>query len=184
MMAEVVVFVDDAVRGQLPDICVKDGVPARGRLRVVHEVNRSNRLGILWLLVFAGPPGWLVLLLLAARNDGEQLAVELPYSDEAYERLRGTRRSRNVAVFVGVFGAVGLLLLTAWAQLGTGGFALILGAVVGALIAIGVAEDRLARATVDVQLDASRRWVTLRRVHPTFAAAYAEREQARTRQHH
>jgi hypothetical protein len=50
----------------LPDICSKDVVPAQGRLRVVKEINRSNHLGILWLLVFARPLGWFVLLVRAA----------------------------------------------------------------------------------------------------------------------
>jgi hypothetical protein len=52
----------------LPDICSKDVVPAQGRLRVVKEINRSNHLGILWLLVFARPLGWFVLLVLAATS--------------------------------------------------------------------------------------------------------------------
>jgi hypothetical protein len=36
-MAEVTVFVDDAVLGRLPDICALDGVPASGRLRVTID---------------------------------------------------------------------------------------------------------------------------------------------------
>ena len=47
-MSEATVFVDDAVRGTLPDICAKDGVPATGRFRMTTEVGRSNRIGRLW----------------------------------------------------------------------------------------------------------------------------------------
>jgi hypothetical protein len=77
-MADVTVFVDDAVRGRLPDICAKDGVPASGRLRVTQEIGRSNRLGILWLLLLAGPLGWIGLFILASRGSAEELAVALP----------------------------------------------------------------------------------------------------------
>jgi hypothetical protein len=170
-MAEVTVFVDEAVMGRLPDICAKDGVPASGRLRVIQEIGRSNRLGILWLLVLVGPIGWIALLFLASRDAGERLAVELPYSDSAYERIVGARKLRSGALLVGVLGVGALLLLAAWAHLGRTGALLIVALVIPAMVAAVVAEWRLQRATVEVALDASRRWVTLRGVHPAFVAA-------------
>jgi hypothetical protein len=179
-MAEVTVFVDDAVRGRLPDICVKDGVPARGRLRITEEIGRSNRLGILWLLFFAGPPGWLVLLvLLAGHSSGEHLDVELPYSDAACERFVRARRLRTMAVLVGSLGGISLFLVTVWAGLELAGFTLMLGTIGVAMILLFIADIRMGRGSVGVRLDASRRWVTLRGVHPAFAAACAASEQQR-----
>ncbi|MGH8998598.1 MAG: hypothetical protein ACRDY7_04335 [Acidimicrobiia bacterium] len=52
-MAHVTVFVDDAVRGRLPAVCVKDGTPAQGRLAVSQTIGDGTRLG-----VAAVPPGW------------------------------------------------------------------------------------------------------------------------------
>jgi hypothetical protein len=180
-MAEVTVFVDDAVRGRLPDICAKDGVPAAGRLRIIEEIGRSNRIGILWLLVFLGPPGWLVIfLLIGSSSSGEHLSVEIPYSDGAYERFASARRLKNTALVAGALGGIFLLLLTAWAGLGLSGLALVLGVALVAFVGIIVGETQLGRASVGVRLDASRRWVTLRRVHPAFVSACAEQERQRT----
>ena len=170
-MAEVTVFVDEAVRGWLPDICAKDGVPARGRLRVTEEIGRSNRLGILWLLLLAGPLGWIVLLFVASRSSSEELAVELPYSDTAYERLVHVRRRRTLALAIGALGGIGLLTVSTRAQLGLAGIMLTLGFVGAAMVVVLTADYRLGKASVGVRLDASRRWVTLRGVHPAFAAA-------------
>ena len=176
-MNDVTVFVDDAVRGTLPNICAKDGVPASGRLRITTEIGRSNRIGILWLLVFAGPLGWLLLFYLVTRDKGEQLAVQVPYSDEAYERYVSARwkrtRALTAAVGVGLF----LLVLTLWAHLGGAGLLLTFVSVTFALVSAAVADWRMQRASVGVSLDASRRWATLRDVHPTFAAACRDQEQ-------
>jgi hypothetical protein len=174
---DVTVFVDDAVRGRLPDICVKDGVPTRGRTRVTEEIGRSNRLGVLWLLVLAGPIGWLALLFLLSRDSGEYLTVELPYSDGAHARLTAAYRLRTVARRVAVFGGLGLLAVTLLAHLQAAGFALIILTVGAGAIAMVVADYRIGRVLVAVRLDASRRWVALRNVHPAFAAACAALEE-------
>jgi hypothetical protein len=179
-MAEVTVFVDDAVRGRLPDICAKDGVPARSRLRIIEEIGRSNRIGILWLLLFLGPPGWIIFLFLGSSSSGEHLSVEIPYSDAAYERFASARRLKNTALVAGALGGIFLLFLTAWAGLGLSGLVLVLGVTLGALVGIIVGEFQLGRASVGVRLDASRRWVTLRGVHPAFVSACAEQERQRT----
>ncbi len=167
-------FVDDAVLGLLPPVCTKKGTPTGSRLRVVEEVGRSNRLGILWLLVLAGPLGWLVLLALASRDTGERLAVELPLSDAAYAELGAARSLRNRALACGVAVTLALLLLTGWAQLGTAGLVLVIGAGLATVVGTMVGEWRLGRASVGVSLDASRRWVTLDGVHPGFAGACRE----------
>jgi hypothetical protein len=179
-MAEVTVFVDDAVTGRLPDICAKDGVFASGRFRIVEEIGQSNRLGILWLLLLVGPIGWIVLLFLVARDSGEHLAVELPYSDAAYGRFAAARRLRTGGLAVCLLGTVTLLVLSAWAHLGAAGGVLTLALLIPAVVAMGVAGWRVHGASVDVGLDASRRWVTLRRVHPAFAAACQEQMRDRS----
>ena len=170
-MAEVTVFVDDAVLGRLPRVCAKRGTPTGSSLRAVQEVGRSNRLGILWLLALAGPLGWLVLLVLSSRDGGEHLAVELPLSDGAYDDLRAARRLRTGALLLGTATTVGLLVLTAWAQLGPLGALLVGAAALVTFAAAMVGEWRVGRASVGIALDASRRWVTLNGVHPGFVDA-------------
>ena len=178
-MAEVTVFVDDAVLGLLPRVCSKRGTPTGSRLRTVEEVGRSNRLGVLWLLVLAGPLGWIALLFLASRDAGEHLAVEVPLSDEAYDELAAAERLRRLAVVGGIGAVVALLLLGSWAQLQATGVVLLAGAVVVTLVAVLVAERRIDRASIGVSLDASRRWVTLSGVHPAFVAACREQQAER-----
>src|SRR3954452_16807702 len=170
-MAEVTVFVDDAVRGTLPNVCAKDGVTATGRFRVTKEVGRSNRLGILWLLALVGSLGWLVLVYLLARDSGEWLDVQLPYSDEAYERFVAARRLRRSALVVAVAAGLPLLFVAAWAHLGAAGGLIALVVIVASLIVAVVADLRMERALVRVSLDASRRWVSLSGAHPAFADA-------------
>jgi len=173
-MADVSVFVDDAVLGRLPDVCARDGVAATTRFRIVQEIGRSNRLGILWLLVFAGPIGWIALLFLSTRDSGEHLAVELPYSEAAYGRFVQARRRRNTAAIVGVSVIVGLLVFTAQAHLGGAGLMLTLAALVTTVALVARASWEMGRESIGVDLDGSRRWVTLRGVHPAFAAACQE----------
>lgn len=170
-MAEVTVFVDDAVRGTLPDVCAKDGVPATGRFRVTKEVGRSNRMGILWLLVLVGPLGWLALAYILFRDTGERLDVQLPYSDEALERFAAARRLRTRAIGAAILGGMTLLLVAMWAHLGAPGLLIAFVATVASLVVAVVADMRMEQGSVHVSLDASRRWVTLRGVHPAFAAA-------------
>ncbi len=170
-MADVTVFVDDAVLGRLPGVCARDGVPTTDRMRISEEVGRDNRLGILWLLFLVGPMGWIVLIFVVPRSSGEHLVVELPYSEAAHNRIVEGRRLRNTGLFMGFAVTIGLLFLTAWARLGSLGAMLIVATVA---VAAGVALRgmwRIAMASVNVELDASRRWVTLRGVHPAFAAA-------------
>lgn len=173
-MAEVTVFVDDAVLGRLPQVCTKRGTSTGSRLRVVEEVGRSNRLGTLWLLALAGPLGWLVLLVLGSRDSGEHLAVEIPLSDAAYAELVAARRLRNWALACGLVLTVALLALTGWAQLGPSGLVLAGATGLATVVVTFVAEARIGRASVGVALDASRRWVTLDGVHPAFATACRE----------
>ena len=74
-MATVSVFVDDAVRGRLPHICVETGLPADGKL--VVEQSRGG-IGFAWLLIFLGPIGWIALVVVAVLARRETLAVRAP----------------------------------------------------------------------------------------------------------
>jgi len=185
-MAHVAVFVDDAVRGTLPGVCVKDGVATADQMVVRDEVGDRAVLGLAWLLLLAGPLGWLGLLIMSTARSGrgEVLTVQVPMSEQAYQRLLAGRRLRRRAVLVGVLG--GLLALVAltssnrttgdafqWRALGL----IAALAVVGAILTLFIADHRLRNATVQVDLDASRRWVTLSRVHPAFVAACQAYEQ-------
>jgi len=51
----VTVFVDDAVRGALPKVCVRDGTPTADALRRREDVGDRAGLGVAWLLLLAGP---------------------------------------------------------------------------------------------------------------------------------
>lgn len=175
-MSAAQVFIDDAVRGRLPDVCVKAGGSAGGsKLTIRQEIGRSNRLGILWLLAFAGPFGWILLLFLAGRDHGEQLTVTLPWSEAAYEHLRAVKRART-QMLIGLFAAAAALLVVgAYTQVGAlliaGAVLLVVGAVAGV-----VGESRVDKAGVNLDLDASRRWLTIRGVHPDFVEACAAHE--------
>ena len=170
-MASATVFVDDAVLGRLPGICAQDGVATTSRFRIVEEIGGSARLGILWLLVLAGPLGWIVLLFLAGRDSGDHLAVEVPYSEAAYDRFVKGRHLRNGAIALGAVAVIGILWLTAWANLGGSGVLLVFVSLVSTTATALVGEWRMRSNLVGVSLDASRRWVTLTNLHPAFAAA-------------
>ena len=171
-MAAVTVFVDDAVLGRLPRVCVKDGIWTNDRLTFTQDVGGRTGLGVAWLLVLAGPLGWIGLCIIAAtRQNNELLTVTLPYSEAAHVRLRRAQRVRLQAmgVMVGaMFGAfISLLFRTTDSRL----LALALAVVVmGAFIRVIMATSAVTKATVPLSLDASRRWVTLSGVHPEFAA--------------
>lgn len=170
-MAQTKVFVDDAVLARLPRICAKDGVPTGSRLTIDEEIGATSRIGVLWLLVFVGPIGWIALLFLAARDSGEHLVVEVPFSEAAYGRLRAARRVRNSAIAGMIAGAVVVIMASSQFDLmAAGPFLTAAVVVLGACVAI-TASVHVARDSVGVSLDGSRRWVTLDRVHPAFAAA-------------
>lgn len=179
-MAAVTVFVDDAVRGDLPGVCVIDGVATADHTIVRSVVADRSGLGVAWILVLLGPLGWIALVLIAGSRSGrgEVLSASLPMSEAAYQRLRSTRRRFHLATAMFGLGLVGTfaVLLSAFSLtddlLGRAAFGVALAAMVGGGIAAGISQHRLTRVTVDVELDASRRWVTLRGVHPAFVAAY------------
>ena len=175
-MAQVLVFVDDAVQGDLPEVCVIDGVATSDGLRLSQEVGARAGLGVAWLLLLAGPLGWLGLLVLSVARSGrgEVLIIQVPFSEPAYQRLREARRLRRIATAVAaVAGAVFFLLVTAGGGPLTMVEAAIAVAIAIAAIAILIVAERCMHATqIRIDLDGSRRWITLTDVHPNFAAAH------------
>jgi hypothetical protein len=172
-VATVTVFVDDAVLGRFPPICVKDGIWTNDRLTLSQDVSGRTGLGVAWLLVLAGPLGWIGLLIIAAtRQNSDVLTVTLPYSEGAHLRLRQAQRARSQAMWV-AFGAfvatfVSLLFRTTDSRLLALALAIV---VVGALVKSIMETHRVNRAVVRLSLDASRRWVTFSGVHRDFEAA-------------
>ncbi|HVC68689.1 MAG TPA: hypothetical protein VNC61_00350 [Acidimicrobiales bacterium] len=171
-MAAVTVFVDDAVLGHLPSVCVEDGVDTNDTLSFTQDVSTRAGMGVAWLLLLAGPLGWIGLFVVAALRRGEMLTVTVPYSEAAYRRRRRARRRRRLAtaVLAGtlILAVPALSLHSADGRLSVIGLALV---GCGAVVEIVIDWVHLHRLTVRLQLDASRRWVTLAGVHPDFADA-------------
>jgi hypothetical protein len=170
-MATATVFVDDAVLGHLPPVCAKTGQTTTDHLILTVPVGHRG-LGLAWLLVLAGPIGWLVLCMYAVTQRDEALTVRLPFSARAYDDYARARRQERVlgwAAVVTLFGAFFVLVL----QTFTARAAAVALAVIGlALLVSWFSESRrVRRAGVGVQLDGSRRWVTLSRVHHDFAGS-------------
>jgi hypothetical protein len=167
------VFVDEAVLGNFPPVCVKDGVRTTDRLTVTQPIG-AGPLSWAWLLVFLGPVGWILLLVLAAvaRGGGEVLTVELPWSETVYRRAVHARRYRRTGALATVVLATVALVVHSHPAPASGLLVFCLVALATAALAVTVvATVRLARERVTVDLDASRRWVTIGRVHPAFAQA-------------
>ncbi len=169
-MATARVFVDDAVLGRLPSVCAKTGVETADHLVMTVPVGGSDGFGLAWLLVLAGPIGWLGLFVYGVVRRVETLTVRLPYCDQAYAELSNARRiRRNAGLASLVLFVLAVLFLIprtypAWAAAGA------LGALcLGLMIMYIVETIRIRRAAVGVDLDGSRRWVTLSRVSDEFA---------------
>jgi hypothetical protein len=175
-MSTVTVFVDDAVQGHLPMIGVTDGAPAEGLHRI--DLTIGSPSGWLWLLIFLGPIGWIVLLALAAFGSGRRFTVRLPSTRAA---LRHQQMQLRAAVAAGLVLAASVI---AWIVAMAGPsprsnvretLVVLLGATaVAALIATLVFAVRYSWARPGIDLDASGRWVTLSGVHPAFASACAD----------
>jgi len=174
-MAAVSVFVDDAVRGQLPPICVKTGERTDLIIRVQQPVGGGLN-GAAWLLVFLGPPGWVALFVVMLLSSGrEHLTVRIPQTGAAYSRERALEGFRLAA-----FGA-GVVALLCGAVLP--GMFPVLWLLTGAasLIAAAALHLRIQGQAVRISLDGSRRWVTFSGVHPDFVQAVREQEMRLTR---
>jgi hypothetical protein len=180
-MATATVFVDDAVRDRLPGVCVKDGIPTADRLAVRTTVGDGARLGVAWLLVLAGPLGWIALVLIASARSGqaEMLVAQVPMNEGAFERLVAARHTYRATAIGAVALSVGIVVLGA--LLGADVLLPFVLSVVGGCVAVAVAGNRARGRAIQIGLDASRRWVTVFDVHPAFAEACDRRERDRDR---
>ncbi|HEU4320272.1 MAG TPA: hypothetical protein VFS66_09340 [Acidimicrobiia bacterium] len=158
------VFIDDYAADRLPDVCVFSGADTTDRVKFRSNVGFGNPF--VWLLLFLGPIGWLILLLFSFAP-GNYIEGWLPFTHEIATRQR---RDRWRIFAFGVGGALAMLL--AASLTGSQVFvALAIGAVLLTMVLVAISlrnEPRLS-------LDASRRWLTIRGVHPRFASAVEER---------
>jgi hypothetical protein len=162
-MARVEVFVDDAVRGRLPNVCVKTGERADGKFRIEQS---WGGVGAGWLLVLLGPLGWIALAVWATAARRDVLTVRLPYCTAAFEREIRLSRERLVAAVVAI-----VLGFAALVQLASVPRSVWVAATVTAVVVAAVVHARLSWTQVGIRLDASRRWIRLSNVHPAFAEA-------------
>lgn len=180
-MASAMVFVDDAVLGHLPPLCAKTGDETPDRLVLTVPVGGREGLGIPWLLLLAGPVGWLGLLLYAILRREESLTVRLPYCDAAYNELVRARRVRRNAGIATVVFALAALAVVIPETFVAQAAAAALGVLVTGCFLVFVGETfHVRRAAVRMQLDGSRRWVTLSRISGPLADAI-KRSQANQR---
>jgi len=172
-MADTTVFVDEAVLGRFPDVCVKHGDPTEDWVVLSQPVGTTS-LGVLWLLLLAGPIGILALLFVSAsRSRDDILKIRLPCCEAITKRFNSARRSRWIAGLAFLLLSVLALVSKSHGSSGLWPYMTSL-LVLGAVLALAEAiRDTLVgrRSTVGVQLDASRRWVTLKDVHQGFKTA-------------
>jgi MFS family permease len=168
-MAAVSVFVDDAIRGDLPLVCAKTGAPADLKVRVRQPVGGGIPVWA-WFLLFLGPLGIVALILAAVLAPGaEYLTVRIPETEASFEQERQLERWRLVALGAGVvfptlfLSTVGMFPML-WLVVGVASFA-----------ASGVLTLMLWRQSVGVSIDVTRRWVTFTNVHPNFVDAVNHR---------
>lgn len=183
------VFVDDAVQGRFPRVCARTGRPSDGWLSVDAVVGRSRSMSttvIVLLILFGGPLGWIVVLLFSPSQPTDRLRVELPWTVDTQAEVVALRQRRRLAWIASAAGAAVAFALVLTTVGGAGwtmsGRVVLVTVVVGAIGAAAVAlatEWQIGRRTVGVDLDASRRWVTLSNVHPNFARAVRAGQQRR-----
>ncbi len=176
-MANVTVFVDDGVLGNLPEVCAVTGIPTGDKLTFRKQVGGSTGLGVAWLLVLAGPLGWLGIAAMALfRRGAEYLTVTLPYSENVQLRRVQAEKAQLKAMVVMVVALV--LAFVAFVQESYGSDLLALGLAaigVGALVTMVMCARRIHHLSVQLTLDASRRWLTLWGVNPEFVLAVERR---------
>lgn len=159
-MASIRVFVDDAIKGDLPQVCVHSGIPADVSVQVVAPVGAPSDWR--WLLLLFGPIGWVIFFVTGPSR--ETLIVQLPFASTVVEERRRHAVTRFAA------GVAALILFLAGFLTATYWWFTWLSSLVLVIVAVQ-AHLKVARLEVGVGLDASRRWVTLTGVHENFVAA-------------
>jgi hypothetical protein len=166
-MARVTVFVDDAVLGRLPAVCARTGRPADTFARLEERVGGPGWGNLVLLLL--GPIGWILYFLTSGGS--ETLTVRVPIADEVWVRWARCRRARWLGWALVAAGLV--LAFTTSMSTPVPLVLLVAGAVLVAVWTWSLWSD-----SVGVDLDASRRWVTLTGVSRQFADAVAASGQA------
>ena len=168
-MAAVSVFVDDAIRGDLPLVCAKTGEPTDLMIRTSQAVGGGFPL-LVWFLLFLGPLGIVGILLAALLSPRpEYLTVRIPETEASFSRERQLQRWRLAALGAGV-------VLPFLGIFGVGMFpALWLVTTVACFVAAGALTWMLWLDSIGVSIDVTRRWVTFTNVHPAFAEAVNRR---------
>jgi hypothetical protein len=171
-VARVAVRVVDFEDGALPRVCASSGDEATRlyRIRARHDP--------LWplLLLFAGPIGWVAVLVISA-SVGRELHGYVPFSDAAHRRMV---RSRQARMQVTVSALVGMVVTAfSLAVLGRGSAAVGVG-IIGLLVAAvgGLAAMRPA-GSVGASLNPNSRTVDLSGVSRRFVERYEDQEAAR-----
>lgn len=177
-MSAATVFVDDAVQGHLPYVCVRTGQPADGLHRIHKTIGGSS--GWLWLLIFLGPFGWMFLIAaLVFSGSSRQLVVRLPYSYAAVDQERREFRAAVVAGVAMVGSAVAMVIAltgpTPRSQVRETVIYVLITATICAAIATFAFALRYSSHRPGIELDASGRWVNLTGVHPNFARVIGDR---------
>jgi hypothetical protein len=171
-MAAVRVFVDEAIQGDLPLVCARSGAPADVLVQVRHPVGVGFPPAA-WLLVFLGPIGIGILIVVAITWPAqEELVVRIPTAQATLARQRLLRLWRRAAAGAGL-----ALLVPGYFVVGM--FPLLwLGSTVALFVVAGALSVMLGRQSVGVGIDVTRRWVSLTNVHPAFAEAVRSEEAA------
>ena len=159
------VFVDDYIVGRTPDICAITGRSTSDRLTVSTEIDRPSPA---WFLLLLAPLlGWFILAFVLATARRTYLTGSIAVSADAWRALR---RRRHHAMLAMVGGVTLLIVVAAWVDVARGAGALLaLVLIVGGIVALALVDARSPK----VHLDATRRWVTITRVHAQYAAAVA-----------
>lgn len=161
---EVQVFVDDYVLGRLPEVCVVSGRQTTDRVQLRTNVTPLNWA---WFLLLALGPLGAIALLIVAWTGNEYITGWMPYSHERFRHLKAQKRFVVVGSLIGGVGFVALAV-----ALDSGVFFALVGLIVVAammiLYKLGGDEPR-------VELDGTKRWVTIRNAHPAFVASFADR---------
>lgn len=167
--------VDDLAVGRSPDVCAVTGVPTTHRVEVSST---DGGFSPWWLaLIFLGPIGWvgLALLVALARRPGRVSGI-LPVAPAALDRYNAmvqvARRATLGMVGVLVAGAIGMSLVNRmWSGAVSWAFTAFVVAMALAAITALVASVIAPFRWIDLELDGSGRWVTVRRAAPEFAEA-------------
>ena len=172
------ISVDDLAIGRSPRICAVTGVPTTN---LVEVESRDGGASPWWvLLVFLGPIGWVGLaILVALGRRTNRVSGLLPVSDDALARYNAvvtmSRRAMAFAIAT-IIGAIAWYIAVAeatsdryqWVAIGAG-------VLVGVSLLVALGSSIVAPLRwIDLELDGSGRWVTVRRASPMFGRALVE----------